>query len=102
MTLIDVVLVILLVDVVSGFIHWAEDTFWTEDTPVLGKWIVSPNVIHHRDGGAFVRNSWFQSSWDLLIAGLVIVGVAWMTGVLSWQRWLCVEVGRTGNLILTR
>jgi len=50
--------VILLVDLVSGLVHWAEDTFWTEKTPVVGRWIVAPNVLHHHDGGAFTRNNW--------------------------------------------
>ena len=99
MTFIAAIFVILLVDFVSGVVHWMEDTFWTVDTPVLGKWIVAPNVIHHRDGGAFVRNSWLRSSWDLFVSGLVILGIAWVTGLLSWQVWLFVVIGVNANQI---
>jgi hypothetical protein len=99
MILFSVIFVILLADFASGVVHWAEDTFWTESTPVLGKWIVSPNVLHHRDGGAFVSNSWLQSSWDLLLGSLLIVVGAWLTGVLSWQVWLFVLVGANANQI---
>lgn len=41
----EVILVILSVDLVSGLVHWIEDTFWMEETPVLGRWIVKPNFI---------------------------------------------------------
>jgi ubiquitin-conjugating enzyme E2 variant len=99
MTLVAAILVILLVDFISGVVHWAEDTFLTENMPVLGEWIVSPNLLHHRDGGAFVRNSWLQSSWDLLLAGLLIVGAASLIGLLSWQLWLFVGIGVNANQI---
>jgi len=91
--------VILLVDLVSGLVHWAEDTFWTEKTPVVGRWIVAPNVLHHHDGGAFTRNNWLQSSWDLLAAGSIILGLAWFLNLLSWQVCLFVIVGINANQI---
>jgi hypothetical protein len=34
-------------DLVSGFVHWAEDTFFTESTPVIGPSVIAPNVEHH-------------------------------------------------------
>ena len=91
--------VILLVDFVSGLVHWAEDTFWTEQTPLVGKWIVAPNVLHHHDGGAFTRKNWLQSSWDLLAAGGLILGFAWLLNLLSWQVWLFVIVATNANQI---
>ena len=80
--------VVLLADLVTGTVHWAEDTFGSEKTPVIGKWLIKPNLDHHRDVGAFVRKSWAQSSWDLAIAGAVLVGAAAWQGLLTWQLWL--------------
>jgi plasmanylethanolamine desaturase len=91
--------VILLVDFASGLVHWVEDTFWTENTPLVGRWIVTPNVLHHHDGSAFVRNNWLQSSWDLLTVGVLIVGFTYVTGFLSWQVWVFVAVGINANQI---
>ena len=88
-----------LVDLVSGLAHWAEDTFGTEATPVLGKWIVTPNLLHHRDGTAFVANSWLKSSWDLLAAAVAIVAIAWSIGMLSWPVWVFAVVGANANQI---
>ena len=79
-------IVILLVDFVSGLVHWAEDTFWTETTPVVGRWIVEPNVLHHNDGSAFTQNNWLQSSWDLLVVGALILGLAWLLDQLLWRE----------------
>jgi ubiquitin-conjugating enzyme E2 variant len=87
------------VDLVSGLVHWVEDTFWTEKTPVLGRWVVTPNVLHHHSPSAFVEKSWLESSWDLLLVGLGILAVAWATHCLTWQVWLFVAVGANANQI---
>lgn len=68
------------VDFVSGLVHWAEDTFGTETTPIVGPWIVAPNVLHHRDASAFVGRGWFASSWDLALAAAIVAAVAVLGG----------------------
>jgi len=88
---------LLAIDFVSGLIHWMEDTFGTADTPVYGRWIVLPNVIHHEHPSAFTEKSWLQSSWDLTIASALIVVVAWWTGHLSWHIWLFAVLGANAN-----
>jgi len=97
--LLESLLAIVAVDFVSGLVHWLEDTFWTEQTPVFGRWIVVPNSRHHRDGLAFVKNSWLQSSWDLLLSGLLVLLAARALGVLGWPVWLFVFIGVNANQI---
>jgi hypothetical protein len=97
--LIEVLSVLLLADAVSGLVHWAEDSFWNESTPVLGRWIVQPNVVHHRNGAAFVANSWLESSWDLLGVGILTLLVAWALDCLTWHVWLFVLLGVNANQI---
>lgn len=63
-------------DFASGLVHWAEDTFGTESTPIVGRWIVAPNVLHHRDPAAFVGRSWLASNWDLAAASAILLGIA--------------------------
>jgi len=74
--ILEVLAGVLAVDFVSGLVHWAEDTFWTETTPVVGRWIVAPNVLHHHDGAAFVAKGWLASSWDLILAAALVVALS--------------------------
>lgn len=43
-------------DVVSGLGHWFCDTFFEEDTPVIGRMIIAPFREHHRDPMALTRH----------------------------------------------
>ena len=97
MLMVQAVLIVLLVDFLSGLVHWAEDTFWTEDTPIVGRWVVAPNALHHVDGSAFVARSWLGSSWDLLLAGVLVLAWCAASGHLGWQAWLFVLVGVNAN-----
>ena len=90
---------IALADFVSGFIHWVEDTFWTEETPIFGKWIVSPNILHHKSPSAFTKKNWFQSSWDLLLVSIIILVVFWLSGLLTWHVWVFCLLEANANQI---
>jgi hypothetical protein len=91
--------VLLVADFVTGIVHWMEDSYWTPETPILGKWIVIDNLAHHKNGQEFLKKSWMQSSWDLLIAGIIIVSVAFVTRSLSWEVWMFAIIIANANQI---
>ena len=93
----ELAVTLIAIDLVSGLVHWAEDTFGSEDTPVYGKWIVQPNVIHHEQPAAFTKKSWLQSSWDLALTSGLIVLTAWLIGHLTWHVWLFAVLGANAN-----
>jgi len=95
--LVQAVLIVLLVDFLSGLVHWAEDTFWTERTPLVGRWIIAPNALHHVDGSAFVQRSWLASSWDLALVGVLVLLACAATDHLGWQAWLLAVLGANAN-----
>lgn len=95
--ILEFIVTMLAIDFVSGLVHWAEDTFGKESTPVLGRWIVTPNVIHHEHPTAFTEKSWLQSSWDLLLATVIILIICWFAGVLTWHVWLFCFLGANAN-----
>ena len=99
MIALELIAVWLLVDFVSGMVHWAEDSYGRETTPVIGRWVVGPNLLHHRDASAFVRSSWFASSWDLAAVGATILAAAGLAGVLTWHVALFVLLGANANQI---
>jgi plasmanylethanolamine desaturase len=86
--LIEILGTIIAADFFAGLIHWAEDAYIREQTPLLGKWIGRANTLHHHLPRFMTRNSWWQSSWDLLLAMTLILITAATLGVLTWHVWL--------------
>jgi ubiquitin-conjugating enzyme E2 variant len=81
----------------AGFIHWFEDAYIRESTPVIGKWIGRPNVVHHHYPRHMTRNSWWQSSWDLVLISTVLLAAAGSVGLLTWQVWLFALLAANAN-----
>ena len=91
--------VILLADFLAGVFHWLEDAYGTEDTPVLGPLMIRANIVHHHYPRFFTKLTWWQSSWDLLLIGaLIIAGAAW-AGMLTWHVWLFVLLSVNANQV---
>lgn len=97
--LLKLVLVLLLVDLVSGVVHWAEDTFWTAETPVLGPTLVAPNLLHHAEPAAFVRFSYWHSNAQLLKVAVALLAVAALLGRLSLPVAFFALIGGNANQI---
>lgn len=96
---IEIVLVVALADFVAGVIHWAEDAYFTEDTPVIGRLFIRPNIVHHHFPRYFTRLSWWQSSWDLTLFGAAALLIAWPLGLLRWQLGLFVALSVNANQV---
>ncbi len=97
--LIEILAVVALADFLSGFIHWIEDAYFTEDTPVIGPWFIRPNIVHHHLPRYFTKLSWWQSSKDLLFVGLLVIACAWWMNALTWHVWLFVVLGVNANQV---
>lgn len=91
--------IVLLADFLAGIIHWFEDAYCDAETPVLGPLLIRPNIVHHHYPRFFTRLSWWQSSWELVLVGAGVVGLAAWCGVLSWQVWLFVAISVNANQI---
>jgi ubiquitin-conjugating enzyme E2 variant len=97
LTVLEFILVIALADFAAGVIHWAEDAYFTEDTPVIGPLFIRPNIVHHHFPRYFTRLSWWQSSWDLTLIGGALLLLAWPLGLLCWQLGLFVALSINAN-----
>jgi plasmanylethanolamine desaturase len=49
-------------DFVSGFFHWAGDTWATPELPVLGQTVVRTFWEHHRDPLIMTRHDWVETN----------------------------------------
>jgi len=95
----EAMLVVLAVDLLSGVLHWLEDSYGDPDWPIIGRWVIEPNLLHHQSPTAFTRNSWLQSSGPLFgIGGLTIVSAS-LTDLLTWQLLLFAAIGVNANQI---
>src|SRR5580704_13714686 len=82
---------LLAVDVISGFLHWAEDT-WTApgSSALLDRWIVVDNIDHHRRPGAIrAGNYWATNRVCIAIASVAACGLV-LCHVHAWQAYLIV------------
>ncbi len=72
----------------AGFVHWFEDAYIRNDILLIGRFIGRPNTVHHHYPRYMTRNSWWQSSWDLVLLAAALVVGAWWAGLLTWHVWL--------------
>jgi hypothetical protein len=91
--------VVLLADFAAGFVHWLEDAYAREDTPILGPLVARANILHHHCPRAFTKLNWWQSSWVLLTLSLLLVLGAWGLGWLTWHVWLFAALTANANQI---
>ena len=95
--LLQIVLVLASADFLAGIVHWLEDAYIREDTPLIGTTIGRANVIHHHLPRHMTRNNWWQSSWDLVAFSAILLLIAWKLGILGWQTWLFAIVSANAN-----
>jgi ubiquitin-conjugating enzyme E2 variant len=69
-------LALLVVDFISGLVHWFCDTYFQEDTPVLGPLLIQPFREHHRAPLAITRRSFVQVNGNNCAAALPVLAVA--------------------------
>jgi ubiquitin-conjugating enzyme E2 variant len=80
-------------------VHWAEDTFWTADTPVIGPALVVPNVLHHERPSAFLEFSYWHSNGQLLKVAAAVVAGAALFGLLTLPVVLFALIGGHANQV---
>jgi hypothetical protein len=67
-------------DVVSGVVHWFCDTFFHEDTPVIGRAFIHPFREHHADPLAITRHGFLEVNGNNCLAMLPLLLGVWIVG----------------------
>ncbi len=71
---------VIVADIVSGVVHWFEDTYGDPDWPIIGKSVIEPNIIHHSDPMKFTRAPFWKRNravapiFALALLGVVLAG----------------------------
>lgn len=90
----------LLLDFLTGVVHFWMDRYGKEETPIIGKAIIEINTWHHENP----RKMTTRSYWYLCKSGWIGVGLIWLvvfglTGTVAWQ-WLFVGIlGANANIV---
>ncbi|HEX3628446.1 MAG TPA: fatty acid desaturase CarF family protein [Verrucomicrobiae bacterium] len=88
---------VLAADFVGGLVHWFEDAYVRENTPLIGRLVARPNIVHHHYPRYMIRHSWWQTSWNLAVLSAVMVIAAWFAGLLTWEVWLFAILSANAN-----
>ena len=91
------ILTVFAADFVAGFIHWLEDAYVREDTPLIGKYVARPNIVHHHYPRYMTRHNWWHTSWDLTVVSAILVTGAWCFGLLTWEVWVFAILSANAN-----
>jgi ubiquitin-conjugating enzyme E2 variant len=63
-------------DVVSGIVHWAADTWFSESMPVLGRRFLRPFRVHHVNPDDFLRRDLIDCNGDVAMLNIPILVLA--------------------------
>jgi ubiquitin-conjugating enzyme E2 variant len=89
----------LITDLISGFVHWLEDSYGHPHAPIIGRYVTTPDLLHHYDPRKFVTNSWFSSSDLLLLTCVAGLLIAFAMGRMGPMVFLSAALGVNANQI---
>lgn len=95
----QVFLLWIVADFITGIIHWWEDTYGNPNWPIIGKYVVKPNLIHHKQPTKLLEGSYWTRINTSFFAAAIIGGVFWFIGIRSWQIMMCLLFCTQGNEI---
>ena len=82
-------------DLLSGVVHWFCDTFFEEDTPLIGRVLILPFREHHRDPLAMTRHGFAEIAGNSCLALAPVLAVVALLPAPGAARpwWLAVYAG---------
>jgi Lipid desaturase domain len=85
-------------DLVSGLVHWTADTYFSEDTPIIGQSLVKPFRLHHLYPRDICTHDLVTTVGNVCILAVPVLAVCislfWFWEVSSWLAFfiLCVSL----------
>jgi ubiquitin-conjugating enzyme E2 variant len=73
-------------DLATGIVHWIEDRYGDPAWPILGQFVVQPNIRHHAEPRAFLQGDYWTRNWTTLLPTAAIAIAAMIAG----QTWIAI------------
>jgi ubiquitin-conjugating enzyme E2 variant len=91
---------LVLVDFITGVLHWAEDT-WTAPgrSKLLDKWVVRDNIEHHRRPGTIRAGNYWATNRVCIALAAVVAIVMVLFHVQAWQAYFIVALLSQSNQV---
>lgn len=90
---VQLVLGVVLADLISGIVHWFEDTYGDPKWPIIGKTVIEPNIVHHDDPLKFTKAGFWKRNRAVFAVLLVIGGAFAAAGWLNVLSVTTIVVG---------
>lgn len=85
----SLVAAILAADLSIAFGHWAMDRYGSDTCRIeFARRVFVANRSHHAWPTRLLQNSLIANASETLVIGVVILVLAWMLGMLTWQVWV--------------
>ncbi len=95
--LFKLLLTIACADLLTGLVHWWEDSYGNPNWKYLGKSIIEPNLVHHKKPRDFLKGSYWQRINTSFFAGIVILAACYCFGALNFYTLLWIAISMHGN-----
>ena len=60
--------------------HWWEDTYGDPEWPLIGPYVIQPNIWHHSEPLKFTRASFWKRNRVVFVLAILIGGLFWVVG----------------------
>lgn len=80
-------------DLVSGIVHWFADTYFTEDTPIIGRSLVKPFRLHHIYPRDICTHNLVEIAGNVCILAVPVLSMClYLLWLLPESGWLAFKV----------
>lgn len=98
MILVWVVVCVLVADFFSGLFHWWEDTYGNPEWDnFVGRNVVIPNLLHHKNPRKFLEASVYHRNFITMMLAVGITGFVCLLFGFHWQFVLVALIGGLSN-----
>ena len=84
-------------DFAAGVFHWIEDRYGDPKWPIIGRFVIEPNIVHHADPMLFTRGRYWTRNWTTIVPSLAVAGAFAVVGA-YWVSIVFVVVSQANEI----